>query len=54
MLLENTDLLAIIIALAGAGVVMVISIIAYGRLYRENQDLRRALALRKEATRKGE
>jgi len=43
MVLENTDILAIIIALAGACFVMVVSINAYGKLMRENRQLRQEL-----------
>jgi hypothetical protein len=43
MVLENTDILAIIIALAGACVVMVVGIREQGRLSRENRRLREKL-----------
>lgn len=43
MLLETTDILAVIIALAGSIAVIIISINAYGKLYRENQMLRQKL-----------
>jgi hypothetical protein len=43
MYLLETDVLAIMIALLGASFVMVISIRAYGRLMRENQQLRQEL-----------
>lgn len=41
MTLEIGDITAIIIALAGACVVIVLSIRAHGRLMQENQELRR-------------
>ncbi len=44
MLLQTTDIIAIIIALAGACTVMVVSIQAHGRLMRENRQLRMELA----------
>lgn len=43
MALETTDITAIIIALAGACVVIVASIRAHGQLMRENQELRKRL-----------
>lgn len=43
MYLLETDVLAIMIALLGASFVMVVSIRAYGKLMRENQELRKEL-----------
>lgn len=43
MILETGDIAAIIIALAGACVVIITSIRAYGQLMRENQSLRKQL-----------
>ena len=43
MALETGDITAIIIALAGACVVIVASIRAHGQLMRENQELRKRL-----------
>ena len=43
MVLDTGTLLAIIIALAGSCFVMVVSINAYGKLMRENKQLRQEL-----------
>lgn len=43
MLLDTGTMLAIIIALAGSCFVMVVSINAYGKLMRENKQLRQEL-----------
>ena len=43
MLLDTGTILAIIIALAGSCFVMVVSINAYGKLMRENKQLRQEL-----------
>lgn len=43
MMLETGDLLAIMIALAGASVVMIFSIMQVGRLTQENDRLRQKL-----------
>lgn len=43
MVLESTDILAVIIALAGACFVMVVGIREQGRLSRENSRLREKL-----------
>jgi hypothetical protein len=48
VLLETMDILAIIIALAGASFVIILSINNYGKLYRENQMLRQKLDERKQ------
>jgi hypothetical protein len=47
VLLETTDILAIIIALAGSSFVIILSIRNYGKLYQENQMLRKKLNERK-------
>jgi len=43
MYLLETDVLAIIIALLGASFMMVVSIQAYGRLLKENKELRKEI-----------
>lgn len=53
MYLQQTDVLALIIALAGSAFVIVTSIRAYGKLMRENKMLRKELAEREWSSIKG-
>ena len=45
MYLLPTDVIAILIALIGASFVIVISIVKYGQLVRQNNDLRRVIKI---------